>query len=67
MVKPLPLSFTIILLMLLKLMMNFILNFIMIYEDIFLILLILVSSQAYLNLKYTETATGGALEEKVFL
>ena len=29
------------------------LNFIMIYEDLFLILLILVSSQPYLNLKYT--------------
>ena len=29
------------------------LNFILIYEDLFLILMILVSSQPYLNLKYT--------------
>ena len=43
--------------MFLKLMMNFILNFVMIYEDFFLILLILVSSQPYLNIKYTEAAT----------
>ena len=50
-VKPLSLSFPVILLMFLKLMI--LLNFIIIYEDLFLILLILVSSQPYLNLKYT--------------
>ena len=48
-VKPLPLRFTVILLMFLKLMILW--NFIMIYEDLLLILLILVSSQPYLNLK----------------
>ena len=42
------LSFTVILLMFLKL--TILLNFIMIYEDFFLILLILVSPQPYLNL-----------------
>ena len=42
-------------------MMNFRLNFIVIYEGLFLILLILVSSQPYLNLKYAEAATGGVL------
>ena len=62
-VKPLPLSFTVILLMFLKLMMNFILNFVMIYEDFFLILLILVSSRPYLNLKYADATTGGVLQE----
>ena len=46
--------------MFLKLMINLILN-IMIYEDFFLILLILVCSQPYLNLKYTEVVTGGVL------
>ena len=44
-----PLRLTVILLMFLKLMIFC--NFIMIYEDLFLILLILVSSQQYLNLK----------------
>ena len=34
----------------------------MIYEDSFLILLILVCSKPYLNLKYTEAATGGGSE-----
>ena len=48
-VKPLPLRLTVILLMFLNLMIFC--NFIMIYEDLFLILLILVSSQQYLNLK----------------
>ena len=48
-VKPLPLRFTVILLMFLDLMILW--NFIMIYEDLLLILLILVSSQPYLNLK----------------
>ena len=38
------------------------LNFIMIYEDLFLILLILVSFQPYhLNLKYPEAVTEGVL------
>ena len=48
-VKPLPLRLTVILLMFLKLMI--LQNFIMIYEDLFLIFLILVSSQPYLNSK----------------
>ena len=60
-VKTLPLSFTVILLMFLKLRMNFILNFDMIYEDFSLILLILVFSQPYLNLKYAEAVTGDVL------
>ena len=41
--------------------MNFILNFDMIYEDFSLILLILVFSQPYLNLKYAEAVTGDVL------
>ena len=48
-VKPFPLRLTVISLMFLKLMILW--NFIMIYEDLLLILLILVSSQPYLNLK----------------
>ena len=48
-VNPLPLRLTVISLMFLKLMIFW--NFIMIYEDLLLILLILVSSQPYLNLK----------------
>ena len=48
-VKPLPLRLTVILLMFLKLMILW--NFIMIYNDLFLILLILVYFQQYLNLK----------------
>ena len=48
-VKPLPLRLTVILLMFLKLMILH--NFIMIYEDLFQIFLILVSSQPYLNSK----------------
>ena len=48
-VKPLPLRLTVISLMFLKLMILW--NFIMIYEDLLLILLILVSSQPYLNFK----------------
>ena len=62
-VKPLPLSFTVILLMFLKLIFLklMLLKFIMIYEDLFLILLILVFSQPYIKLKYTEAVTGGVL------
>ena len=48
-VNPLPLRLTVISLMFLKLMILW--NFIMIYEDLLLILLILVSSQPYLNFK----------------
>ena len=48
-VKPLSFCLTVISLMFLKLMILW--NFIMIYEDLLLILLILVSSQPYLNLK----------------
>ena len=58
-IKPLPLNFTVILLMFLKL--TILLNLIMIYEDLFLILLILVSSQPYLNLQYADAAIGGVL------
>ena len=54
-----PLSFAAILLMFLKLtfLKIMLLNFIMIYEDLFLILLILVFFQPYIKLKYTEAAT----------
>ena len=48
-VKPLSFCLTVISLMFLKLMILW--NFIMIYEDLLLILLILVSSQPYLNFK----------------